>query len=140
MRIGTWVFLICFLAGCALILGLWSWPAYTRHRYVQSGQRAAELGAQLAFTENSYRARTGTFTDDFSKLEPFLETPVPCALTPSPYRCGGYLYTLQDGHWLIASLQADSQIYIAFDLQQGFVDCSHASAALQRTPVCSALN
>jgi len=138
MRVGAWIFWGCFFVGCALILGLWSWPAYKHHQYTQSGQRAAELGAQLAFTENSYRARTGVFTADFSQLEPFLITPVPCELSASPFVCEGYIYTLEDPYWLLASQQSDPQVYIAFDLEHGFVDCSHAPQALLRTPVCSA--
>jgi len=140
MRSGTWLFLTCFLAGSALITGLWSWPAYKNYQQSKSGQRAAELGAQLAFTENSYRARTGTFTDDFSQLAPLLESSVPCPLTKSPYFCEGYIYTLEAPHWLVAVSREDENIYLAFDLEQGSVDCTHALEALQRTPVCSAFN
>ena len=137
MRTG-WLFIACFFIGCALIIGLWSWPAYKNHQKVASGQRAAELGAQLAFVENTYRARVGTFTADFSQLTPFLTTPVPCKLAASPYVCEGYSYTLDNSGRLLATLQSDPQVYIAFDLAQGLVDCSHASQALQRSPVCSA--
>jgi hypothetical protein len=53
--------------------------------------------------------------------------------------CEGYVYTVEKPHWLLAAQQDDPQVYIAFDLEQGFVDCTHAPQALQHTPVCSVL-
>ena len=137
MRASTWLFIVAFLVGGFVIAVLWSWPSYKNHQQVKSGLRAAELGAQLAFMENSYRAMAGTFTADFSNLEPFIESAVPCPLTPAPYHCNGYTYTLEKPAWLLASLETDPDVYIAFELEQGGVDCSHAPQALGRTPICS---
>ena len=132
-----WLLFACCFVGMALAIGLWGWPSYRQHQAATSGLRAAELGAQLAFMENTYRAKTGKFTADFSRLEPFLETPVPCPLSAAPYVCEDYEYTLEEPHWLLATFRKDPQIYIAFELEQGGVDCTHASEALKQTPVCS---
>ena len=137
MRISTWLFVVVCLIVGFVAAGLWSWPSYQKHQQIKSGLRAAELGAQLAFMENAYRAKNGVFTADFSNLEPFMDTAVPCPLTPAPYSCNGYIYTLEKPSWLLASLETDPDVYIAFELEQGGVDCSHAPQALEKTPVCS---
>lgn len=139
MRTGTLFLFACLLLGIALLVGLWSWPSYQHQRQIKSGQQAAELGAQLAFMENMYYERTGDFTADFSRLEPFLEMQIPCPLSQSPYYCEGYVYTLEQSNWLLASFQKDPEKYIAFDLKNGTVDCSHAPGNLEALPICSSL-
>ena len=116
------------------------WPAYQNGRQIRSGLRAAELGAQLAFVQNEYHARYGKFAEDFSQLAPLVSEPIACALTQPPFTCLGYEYTLDQTHWLVASSQKDPQTYLAFDLESGFVDCSHAAQEVQRAPLCSPLD
>lgn len=139
MRIKT-LFVISglFLAGI-LLIGLSYWPSYKQRQQIASGKQAAELGARLAFMENLYYERTGTFTPDFARLEPFLDEPVPCPLSPSPYSCHGYAYTLEKPQWLVATFQQNPQLYIAFELKNGTVDCTHGPRQLVNAPICSAL-
>ena len=138
MRIGT-LLLISILFVMALVSAvLWRWPAYQRNQQQKSGFQAAELGAHLSYLENRYRHFHGTFTEDFSQLQPYADEKMPCALTSSPYLCGGYAYTLE-GHWLVMTSQLNPEDYLAFELLQGGVDCSHAPEGLEKTPICSSL-
>ncbi len=130
--------------GSVLLLGLFVvgvrvHPVYKRYQQAKSDLRVAELGAHLAFIQNSFYAHKFVFATDFSELEPYVEGELPCVLTPPPFVCMGYKYTLEKEHWIVASSETNPSVYIAFDLANGTVDCSHAPAPLQQAAICSAL-
>ena len=137
MKWSGWILIVLLLIIAGSLVFLASWPAAKSRQKTSSGLRAAELGAQLAFMQNVYRERAGVFTSDFSKLEEETQEPLPCAAMNDSFSCYGYTYTLENGHWLIASSDQDPNTYIAFDLLQGGVDCSHASGELQKSAFCS---
>ena len=135
----SWILIFLFLVFAGALVFLGSRPAAKSRQKIASGLQAAELGAQLAFMQNMYRERNGTFTADFSKLEEETQEPLSCRPQGDSFSCYGYTYTLESGHWLVAESEQDSNVYIAFDLLQGGVDCSHASHELKRTVFCSSL-
>ena len=138
MKWSGWILIVLLLVSAGALVFLGSWPAFKSRQKTSSGLRAAELGAQLAFMQNVYRERTGAFTADFSKLEEETQEPLPCRPETGAFSCYGYTYVLESNHWLVASSEQDPHVYIAFDLLQGGVDCSHASGELQSSIFCSA--
>ena len=134
---------IIVVAGVLVLVagGIWRHlPAQREKSRVRAQVRAAELGAQLAFAENVYKEKFGSYTSDFSRLSTVLDEELPCPLQENNtvLACPDYRYYVQ-GPWLAAHLQADPAVYLLFGLASGQVDCSHAPSALQQSPLCSVL-
>ena len=119
--------------------GMWGWSSRREQLRTDCGLRAAELGAKLAFAENVHREKFGAYTRDFSRLGAMLGEALPCPLEEAHtvLACPDYRYRVQ-GTTLVARWQQDPAVYIAFGLEDGSVDCSHALADLQQEPICSA--
>ncbi len=134
------VFTILCLLGAMTAANLWHWVGQREQQRVDSGLRAAELGAKLAFAENLHKEKFGAYTRDFSRLGAILGEEMPCPLEQANtiLACTGYQYRVQDG-LLIARWQHNPQVYLAFGLADGAIDCSHALPALQKEPICSPL-
>ena len=119
---------------------LWHWAGQREQQRVRSGLRAAELGAKLAFAENLHKEKFGAYTRDFSRLGAVLGEDIPCLLEQANtvLACSDYRYRIHDGI-LVAQWQNNPEVYLAFGLADGAVDCSHALPSLQQEPICSPL-
>lgn len=134
------VFTVLCLLGATMVANLWHWAGHREQQRVDSGLRAAELGAKLAFAENLHKEKFGAYTRDFSRLGAMLGEEMPCPLEQANtvLACTGYGYRVQDGI-LTVRWQHNPAVYLAFGLADGSVDCSHALPALQKEPICSPL-
>lgn len=122
-----------------LVIALWSWPKYMAKRNADSGLRAAELGAMLAFAQSTYKAKHGVYAFNLENLQSELDDPLPCPLSEdkSQLLCDDYTYYL-DGVQLVAVQKADPLVWFTYDLPRGVIDCSHGPEDVRQSMLCTA--
>lgn len=138
MKQNLWIIGVFGLLCVGALVLLISWPAYRTHKQAAGGIKAAELGAQLAFLENQYRARNGQYTTDFARLAR-LDKPLACPVAGdgADFICYQYRYYVEkDSIW--ARHIDTPEVFFRFDLGTGEIDCSHAPERARQAPLCSA--
>lgn len=136
-----WIVMLFFCLIMVLALGgVIAWPVYRQHQRQIWGVDAAELGAELAFSEDKYQAATGHYTPDFTKLEKIMDRALPCPVEENGTKliCPEYTYQLVEKNRLVA-LHRKSAAKFVFELDTGVVDCSQAPYKGKNVYVCSSL-
>ena len=136
-----WIVILIFCLCMFLALGsVIAWPFYLQHQRHIRGVDAAELGAELAFSEDKYQAAMGHYTPDFTQLGKVMDRELPCPVEENGTKlvCSDYTYQLVAGNRLVA-LHKKSSAKFVFELDTGIVDCSQAPNKGENVYVCSSL-
>jgi len=131
---------VVMLIGFGIALG---WPQYRKHETIVKAQRALDFGREIAFQEASYKARTGSYQPDFSKLN--LSRTCPAAvkdgITESRYEinCPPYVFYLKDGH-IVRVEHPDMPEWFELDIDAGTVSCSYEEGSWAGEHICDRMD
>ena len=133
---------VVMLIGFGIALG---WPQYRKHQTIKQAQHALDFGREIAYQEAVYKAQTGHYQPDFSKLELSLNCPAVvkdgAEETFGRYEinCPPYVFYLKDGH-IVRVDHPDMPEWFELDIDSGTVSCSYEKDSWAGAHICDRMD
>lgn len=125
-----WV-VLSLLVSFALSIAL-GWPRYQKSRTIQLAKKALERGKEIAYFQESFKARYGMYMPDLSRLDiSFTCQPVEGSGALS---CDEYIYEMEQNILKVRHRVRPS--WFEVHIEEGWVDCFYAEKIVQESRLC----
>lgn len=133
---------IVMLIGFGIALG---WPQYKKHQTIKQARHALDFGREIAYQESAYKAQTGHYEPDFSKLELSKNCPVVSKEGDGStsdrveIKCAPYVFYLKDGH-IVRVEHPGMPEWFELDIDAGTVSCSYEENSWAGAHICDRMD
>ncbi len=115
------------------------WPQYAKHRDTRRAQQAGSFAQSLAFAEETYQQKTGSYTPDFRLLDVTLECPILQTANGPVLDCPEYTYSLQQNAFIRAE-HKHLPIWLEVSVTDKKLSCQHPDNDWAGTDLCARLS
>ena len=133
---------IVMLIGFGIAL---SWPQYKKHQTITQAQHALDFGREIAYQESVYKAQTGRYEPDFSKLDlskncaSVIKDGVDENSSRYEINCPPYVFYLKGGH-IVRVDHPGMPEWFELDIDAGTVTCSHEENSWAGEHICDRMD